>query len=172
MNWFLKFLGYRDKEYRGVGYSVRIEQIMREEIAIIYTRRGNSLSLNGERIGKKWEAIHVLVPQEVEAAQLPCMLSDLKAAFVAMRYGYVIVRKSGHDIVPEAERQSALAELRDMGWDIELLPDRTIRQTRRADVPLQDLETTRKTTPRMMTLLQSVEGRRQRCEVLAKSSEF
>ena len=76
------------------------------------------------------------------------------------------------DIVPETERQSALAELREMGYEIEILPDGKIRHTRSAGAPRQNVETLRKQAPRMVSLIQSVHGTRQRLETLAKSKEF
>ena len=89
-----------------------------------------------------------------------------------MRYGYVIVRKAGIEVVPKTEQQEALAELREMGYEIEILPDNKIRQTRRAGAPRRDLETLRNQTPRMMSLIQSLHGTRQRFEILAKSKEY
>jgi len=89
-----------------------------------------------------------------------------------MGYGYVIARKAGIDIVLESEQKAAIAELREMGYEIERLPDGRIRQTWRAGAPRPDIETSRKTTPRVMSLIQSVHGTRQRFEILAKSKEY
>jgi hypothetical protein len=172
MNWILKQLGYHGREYRGNDFSVRIEPIMREVVAVIYTRRGTSITLNGERIGKRWGGIHVLIPPDIEAAQLSQAVLDLKTAFEAMRYGYVITHQTGVDIVPVPERQAAIAELREMGYEIEILPDGSIRQARIAGAPRQDIETIRRMPPRIMMLIQSVHGKRQRSEILAKSKEF
>jgi hypothetical protein len=59
-----------------------------------------------------------------------------------------------------------------MGYEIEILLDNKIRQTRRAGVPRHDLETLRNPTPRMMSLIQSLHGTRQRFGILAKSKEY
>ena len=130
------------------------------------------MKLGGERIGKKWEGIDVQLPPNLEDVRVTQIVRDLETAFVALRYGYVIARKTGGDTVPETERQAALAELREMGYEIEILPDGKIRQTRRAGAPRQDVETLRKQAPRMMSLIQSLHGTRQRLETLAKSKEF
>jgi hypothetical protein len=145
---------------------------MREAVWVVYTSHGASLKLSGELIGTKWEGIHVQIPQEVEAVQVPQIVRDLETAFGAMRQGYVIARKLGTNIVPEAERQAAIAELSEMGYEIEILPDRQIRQRWRAGAPRPDIATLRKQTPRMMALIQSLHGTRQRFEILAKSKEF
>jgi hypothetical protein len=171
MNWLLKLLGYRDLKYRSIDFSVRIRPTVREGVSVIYTRQGAALNLSGGRIGRKWEGIEVHIPPEVGAAQVTQIVRDLETALEAMQYGYVIAREAGMDVVPEAERQAAAAELNEMGYDIEILPDRKIRQTPRAGAPCQDIETLRKQAPRMMSLIQALHGTRQRFEILAKSKE-
>jgi hypothetical protein len=59
MNWLLKKLGYRDRQYRGSDFSMRIEPMGREALSVIYTRQGTSLNLDGKRIGSKWEGIEM-----------------------------------------------------------------------------------------------------------------
>jgi len=173
MNWLLKLLGYRDREYRGDDFSVRIKPIAREGVSITHTRNGIRLDLGGERIGKKWEGIEVHLPQKVDPARVSQIGRDLETAFRAMRYGYVIAHLAGMEVVPEAERQAAIAELRDMGYEIEVSTDRKqIRQKRIAGAPHSDIETLRKQTSRMMSLMQSVHGCRARLEILARSGEF
>jgi hypothetical protein len=147
MNWLLRLLGYRDREYSGNDFSVRIELVGREGVSVIHRRQGTSLNLSGDRIGRKREAIELHIPQDVEATQIPQIVRDIETAFVAMRYGYVIARKAGIDIVPGSEQQSAIAELHEMGYEIERLADGRIRQTRRAAAPRPDIETLRKDNP-------------------------
>jgi hypothetical protein len=172
MNWLLRLLGYRDREYRGDNFSVRIELVGREGVSVIHRREGTGLNLSGDRIGRKREAIELHIPQDVEAAEVPQIVQDLETAFVAMGYGYVIARKAGIDIASESEQQSAIAELHEMGYEIERLAGGRIRQKWRAGAPRPDIETLRKTTPRTMSLIQSVHGTRQRFEILAKSKEY
>jgi hypothetical protein len=172
MNWLLRLLGWRELEYRGHDFSVRIESMVREGVSVIYRRQGAALNLSAERIGRKWEGIEVHIPPEVEVGQVNQIVRDLEIAFGAMQYGYVIARKAGADIVPQAERQAAVAELNEMGYDIEILPDGKIRQTVREGAPHQDVETLRRQAPRMMSLLQAIHGTRKRFEILAKSKEF
>jgi hypothetical protein len=172
MNWLLKLLGYRDLKYRGNDFSVRIKTTVREGVSVLYMREGMSLNLSGERIGRKWEGIEMHIPPEVGAGQTPQIVRDLETAFGAMRYGYVIARKTGIEVVPEAERQAAAAELSEMGYDIEILPDGKIRQTPREGAPRLNIEPLRKQAPRMMSLIQALHGTRPRFEILAKSKEF
>jgi hypothetical protein len=172
VNRLFKALGFRDRVYRGSDFSVRVKPVFREVVSVIHTRQGTTLTLNGEMIGKKWEGIALLVPEEIDPGAVSSIVSDLELAFVAMGYGYVISRKAGTDIVPKNERQAAMAELNEMGYEIEVLPNGQIRQSWRSGAPRRDIETLRKQTPRMMVLLQNLHGTRQRLQVLAKSKEF
>ena len=172
MNWLFKLLGYREREYRGDGFSVRIESIVREGISVIHTRNGTSLNLMGERIGKHWEGIEVHIPPELDTTQTSQIVHDLETAFQAMQYGYVIASKRAADTVPEEERQAAMAELNQMGYDIEVLPDGKIRQKLRPGATRPDRKALQGHSLRMMFLLQSVHGTRPRFEILAKSKDF
>jgi hypothetical protein len=172
VNRILKLLGYRDREYRAGDYSVPIESIFREVVSVIYKRQRTTHNLSGARIGSKRRGIQVFIPSELDAAQIPRIVLDLKTALEAMEYGYVIVRETSVEIVPEPERQAAIAEFRATGWEIEILSDGKITQTARAGAPQVDIETLRARTPRMMTLVQTVHGRRQLIEILAKLAEF
>jgi hypothetical protein len=173
MFWLLRKMGYRDRTYRGVDFSVRIKKVFRELVSIIYTRGGTSIKLSGQYIGQHWEGIEVHIPRQIEAEQVSRISSDLETAFQAMHRRYLIVGSAGTDVIPEDEREAAIAELREMGWEIEVSPDRKqIRQKRAAGAPPIDAETTRKMALRMKLLIEAIHGTRQRLQVLAKSKEL
>lgn len=173
MNRLFKLLGYRGREYRGVDFVVRIEPIHREAVSVTHTRDGASLNMEGERIGKRWGGIEVHIPQEVEPARVPQIAGDLETAFLALGYGYVISRSLGVESVSENEREAAISELRQMGYEAEVSADRKqIRPKRIPGAPRQDMEALRQQAPRMMWLIQSLHGKRPRFEVLAKSKDF
>lgn len=172
MNWLRKVFGPRAREYRGDDFSVRIKSVFREAVSVIYTRQGRTLTFGGELIGSKWQGISVQLAPDLEESQVTQIVRDLEAGFIALKYGYVITRKIAVDIVPEFERQAALTELREMGFEIEVLTNGKIRQTRRKDAPRPDVETARSQAGRMLSLLQAVHGRRPRIETLAKSKDF
>lgn len=172
MNLLFKLLGLRPNEFRDRNFRVRIESIFRENVSVVHTRDSETINFDGERYGKKWHGIRVYIPEVVERAQLLQIVQDLETALKAMRHEYVILHKAGVEIVPEKEQQAALAELNQMGFQIEVSTDRKqIRQTRKPDAPLLDKAALRKMAPRMMSLIQSLKGTRQRLEVLAKSPE-
>jgi hypothetical protein len=172
MNWLLKRLGYRNRHYCGEGFSVRIEPMGREALYVNYKRADTKYSLDGQYIGRGWGGVEVWVPLDIDSVEAQRITQDLKAAFEPMSYGYIIVRQTGVEIVAEPERRAAMEELRSIGWKIEILKDGKIRQTWRQGAPRQDFKTIRKTAPRIMTLLHTIRGRRERFEILAKSKEF
>ena len=173
MNWLLKKLGYRDRKYRAADFSVTMEPGFREIVSVMHERGGTRLHLNGERIGKKWEGISVHIPEDVDTARATQIAHDLETAFQALGYGYIIARLAGIDFVPETEQQAATTELNSMGINVEVSPDRRqIRQERKEGAPRLGIDMARKQAPRMMSLMQALHGKRQRFEILAKSSHF
>jgi hypothetical protein len=172
MNWLRKMLGSRGREYRGPGFSVRVKPTVREAVSIIYTHQGITLNLDGERCGKEWERIEVRIPQEFDGEQTARIVCHLETAFQELGYGYVIARLGEVEVVGDAEREAAIVELREMGYEVEVSADRKqIRQKAIAGTPRQNLETLRKQTPRMMSLIQAIHGTRTHLQILAKSKE-
>jgi hypothetical protein len=173
MNWLLKKLGYRDRKYRTRDVSVTVQPGFREIVSVIHERGGIRLHLDGERIGKKWEGISVHIPEELDPTRVTQVARDLETAFQALGYGYIIARLAGIEIVPESEQQAAITELNSMGINVEVSSDRRqIRQAWREGAPRPGIDTARKQAPRIMSLMQALHGKRQRFEVLARSSHF
>ncbi len=131
------------------------------------------LYLDGEHIGKKWEGILVQIPEDVDTSQAAQIGRDLEIAFQALGYGYIIARLAGIQIVSETEQQAAITELNSMGINVEVSPDRRqIRQGWKAGAPRLGIDTARKQAPRIMSLMQALHGKRQRFEILARSTQF
>ncbi len=163
----------RDREYRGESFHLRIEPGVRELVSLFYTSQGTTLKLSGERGGENLEGIHIFIPPEVESNRGAEIARDIATGLGAMRYGYVIAQKTGEEIVPEAEREAALAELRAMGYDLEVSADRKRIQIRKkSGPPRAERGPIRPWGLRMKELLLSVHGTRPRHEILAKSGDF
>jgi hypothetical protein len=94
VNRLLRLLGYR--EFRTGDFSVRFEPIMREVVSIFYKRQDSVLALDAEYIGKKWEALSVILPENLDAQQSPQLVHDLETALLKLGYGFVITRKTVH----------------------------------------------------------------------------
>jgi len=162
----------RAPAYRGDGFTVRIVPGQREVVSIIHERGGVRLELGGERVGKKWDAIEVRIPQEIEAARASQVARDLEEALRAKRLGYVISRALGTEIVPESERQAARAELRGMGFEAQVSADGTTVNLTKIIAPGRSAEESRKLTARMMALVAAVRGKRRRFKILAQSKRI
>jgi hypothetical protein len=160
-------------EYRGADFSVRVKPGFREIVSVIYSHQGTQLNLDGERIGSKWEGISLCIPPDLEDEKVTVLVHHLEAAFRALGLDYEIKRLAKVESVNEVDQQAAVAEMRDMGYEIELSTDRKqVRMKAVSGTTPRDQETLRKQTPRMMSLIQDIRGARQHFIVLAKSKEF
>lgn len=169
---FLRLLGYRDRSYRGTDFTVRIEPILREEIRVIFETHAKTWDFGGVYIGKRWQGINVVIPVEIDPLQADAIAARLTEALAAMGYGYVISRALEVETVPQSERENAISELHKMGYEIEILENGSIRQTKMPESPKVSIEELRKQTPRMMKLIEAVHGKRRHSVTLAKSDGF
>ena len=169
MNRFLKLLGYRGRKYRGTNFNVRIEPIFREEVRVIYETDEKAWSFGGQYIGKRWQGIGIVIPQEIDPSHASIIASRLTEALAAIGYGYVIDHALDIETVSQNEKESAISELHNMGYEIEILANGTIRQTKMPGSPKLPQEELKKQGPRMMKLIEAVHGKRRRYETLAKS---
>ena len=168
----LKKLFRRDRAYRGDGFTVQIVPGQREIVSIIHERAGVELKLGGERIGEKWDAIDVRIPEEVEATRALQVARDLEAAFQARGLGYVISRALGTEVVPETEREAAMTELREMGFKAQMSTDgKAVNTTKIPGAPQRSIEQWRSLGPRVMTLVSAIRGKHPRFEILAQSKK-
>jgi hypothetical protein len=173
MSWLSKLLGHDDPEYHGDDFSVKVEQGFREVVTVVHTRQGTTRRLEGERIGKRWQGIGVHLPQEMDPADVPQLVRDLEAAFRPLRYGYVISRTVQVDPVSDAEQEGAVAELNEMGFEVERSTERRgVALIPRPGVPRPDTKTAKRTAARVMSLVQALSGERPRVEILAQSKDF
>jgi hypothetical protein len=150
------------------GVSVKIENVFRECVKVIYSDSQTTLELNGERVGPKWQQIDMTIKSDVQVSS--GVLSNLTVALKRRGYESVIYRVGEAQSIPEAERDEALAELKLMGYEFQVSPDRrTIRQARTPGLPPPSVDDAKKQAPRMAKLIQTLHGVRHPREVLAKS---
>jgi len=164
----------RDKEYRGDGFSLRIEQGFREIVFLIISRGGSARKLEGEWIGKNWNGIGIVLAQDTDPAEVPGIVRDVETGLGALHIGYRISRVLAVDTVPEVEQQAALSELEDMGFEVERSADlRQISTTWKPGAKRPDSSKAAKEFAlRMQKLIGALSGSRPRIEVLARSKEF
>ena len=114
------------------------------------------------------------LPRDVDPTIVPQIVHDLETAFTALRYGYVISRPVRVDPVSGAEKQAAIAELNQMGFEVERSTDpKEVVLRPRSLSPQPDTEKkAQSTAPRGMALLRSLRRTRWQIELLARSKEF
>lgn len=159
----------RRREYRGQGFTVRIDPGFRELVTVVHTRAGTTRKLDGERIGKRWNGIALHLPRDIEAEAVPALVSDIAGGLAALRCGYVITRTVVTDRVSDAEQQAAIAELKRIGFDVQRSPD--LKQI--SLIPIPGVQRDVKwAVGRTQSLVQTLSGSRPRTEVLAVSPDF
>jgi len=174
--------GRRDPEYRGENFSLRIETGFREIVFLVIKRNGVERKLEGERIGKTWQGIGLVLPGDIDAADVTQVVRDIETALSALRVGYVISRTAEVVPVPEADQQAAIAELNQMGFEVE----RSANPKQIGPRKWQQISTTwkpgaprpgtakaaKEAAQRMRGLIETLSGSRRRMEVLSTSKEF
>lgn len=163
--------GHKGRKYQGAGFAVAVEPIIREDVRVVYVSEGKTLDLDSEYIGEKWHGINVTIPAGIGHSQAETIAQRLVEALTQLGFGFVISYELDIEIVSEAERKNAIAELREIGYGIEVLADgairtRLIRTPNLAPAPLKEKSL------RMIRLIQAVHGKRHRFQILAKSEEF
>jgi hypothetical protein len=160
-------------EYRGNDFLVRLRPTGREAVVIDYIREGSHIVLDGERIGNRWEGIKAVIPRNLEDEKIAPLVAHLEAAFLGLGIDYMIVRLVQAQSAPEVDRQSAITELRTMGFDVGISSNGAQASLKViSDVRHRDRDTLRNQIPRMMFLIHEARGTRQQFQVLAQSKEF
>jgi hypothetical protein len=153
-------------QYDGSGFSVSVQSIGRELVRVIYTREGRTLDLVAGCYGAAPPGIVLEVPKDLAADLVGQMVRDLSEGFARLGYGYEIYRAGEPQVVPEQERQQALAELRTMGMEA-TVEDDMVRTTRLPGYKPPPKEVAVAYGIRLMKLARTVSGTRVPIEVLA-----
>ena len=151
-------------------YSVQIRKRVRECVGAVYEETGRKFVFEGELLGKKWEQISLAAPKNLPEEDLPRVVANLGVALKKLKYEFVIYRVAASEPIPEDERQAALARLREMGYDPEIIGESSsIRLRQRPNLMKQNVEQARQQGMDMMCLARTALGKRGRIEILAKS---
>jgi hypothetical protein len=154
-------------------FSLTVDTVGHGEAFVTYSDKSKKLSLDATtEPGERFFAtrISVKVPRELPNEQIRDLVSNLSSGLKTLRYEYLIYRKGGPQTVPEEERNAAIAELRQMGFEI--LESSGPGKIGRA-VTHNWERTSRKEGKARLSLVQSLmakaSGVRENIEVLARS---
>jgi hypothetical protein len=103
------------------GFSVTISIVGRNEAYVTYQGNSTQLEFSTEiGRGKKMFSSRVAleVPKEVPDEDVREIVPQLALALAKLHYEYLVFRKREFQTIPDAERESAIAELRQMGCEI------------------------------------------------------
>src|SRR5215475_11565713 len=109
--------------FRAQDFSVEIKRKVRELIEVIYVENGKMLFFRGELAGSKWEQLILRIPDELSISDQSNVVANLGAAFEKLGREFVIYQMGPLEPIPEAERQSAISQLRELGFEPEVSAD-------------------------------------------------
>jgi hypothetical protein len=155
------------------GWSVSLWRGFREIVVIDYERNGITQRFDGERIGERWEGVHVSVPLAIDEPDRSAIVAALQTAFEDLQLDYLIRQVGAPVPVSDDEKKAAISELLSMGIVAELSTDGSEIRTSR--VPGSGVPSRKEASliaQRLPALLEAVSGKRRSITVLAQSKEF
>ena len=102
-------------------FSVAVSQVGRGETYVTYHAEDTVIEFCAEvGRGKKFFArrISVRVPDEMADEKLRNIVSNLSYGLAKLHYQYFIYRRTGSQTIPKEERDAAILELRQMGFEL------------------------------------------------------
>jgi hypothetical protein len=159
----------RKNRYTNGEFSLRLVPVFRACLQVQYRREGVTYDLSAEHVGRRWGALDIRVPSDLKPGDLTTLLGDLEIGLRAMGREYVITQAEEPVEVDRQEREQAVARLRQMGFEPEVLPDDRVKlkpllQGKKLHSASDSLE--------VMTLVQAVHGRRARVQELVRSQGY
>ncbi len=155
------------------GFSVNISTLGREEAYVIYRSNDRQLEFAAQiGSGKRFftPRISVRVPKEMPDGDVREVIPNLALALAKLHYEYFVFRKDEPQTIPEAEREAAIAELREMGCEIkEMIGQGPMQRAVVNNWPRFSEEQVKTAIPRVQDLTNQARGVRESIEVLARS---
>ena|SRR5215469_18036785 len=154
-------------------FSVSISKVGQEEMYVNYRDQRRNVEFNAlTKRGKSFftPEIQVAIPNDMSLEEIREIVPKLAQGLMKIHYEYLIYRRLEPLIIPEGERNAAIAELRQMG--IEVPESRSEGEVHRALV--LDWRTTaakgaEAVMPQILDLMSKARGLRENIEVLARS---
>jgi hypothetical protein len=165
------WLKRRPNKVKTANYSTEIRTIFRECMDIVYEEHGTSLTLAAKKVGKKWRQVNLGVPTNLAPEDEYRVLANLGAGLKELGYEFVIFRTGEPQPVPEHEQQAARSELREMGLEPEVAPDKsTVKLSKLADWKKPASFDPKEQARRMSRLVAIVRGKCSPIEILPRAT--
>lgn len=102
-------------------FSVAVSKVGRTEAYVTYRAENTVIEFCAEvGTGKKFFArrISIRIPEEMANEKLCNIVPNLTHGLAKLHYQYLIYRRTGSQTIPEEERDAAILELRQMGFEL------------------------------------------------------
>jgi hypothetical protein len=110
-------------------FSITISKVGRNEAYLTYLTNYAKTELDAE-IGRGRSffvpRIAVRVPEDMVDCEVRRIVSDIALGLKELHYEFVVYRRRKPDIIPDEERNEAIAELHQMGFDIDRSPEQEL----------------------------------------------
>jgi len=152
-------------------FSVRLFIMSREGYAFVtYRDKNKTLELVAGTVGGQ---VDVQIPEELPDEEVSNLVPNLALGLAKLRFQYLIYKKAEKQIIAEGEQRTAITELRQRGFEVEVFQDRMqVKRTsphawRRLWHTLAKPVTP--LAPQVLRLLRTARGSRGTIDVLARS---
>jgi hypothetical protein len=153
------------------GYSVEIQNGVRECVSVLYREANSFIVFDGEKVGPKWMQLNLFAPKQEPESRIAAILPRVAEGLESLGREFVIYKSGDPMIVADSERADAANDLRSMGLDPEVSADgKTVKLKKLpGDYPKPGQRDPKKEALRMMRNMQALAGKRFSPVVLAKS---
>lgn len=152
-------------------FTLAINQVGPEDVFVTYSVGGIQMAFGatlgrGPRSGHR--QISVQIPREIDNERVKRVVRDLALGLAKLRYDYLIFRKREPRQVTEEERDAAMGQLRQIGFDTEALIGQESQIVRLVApkglvIPARELAMS---LPQIQSLISKARGEEERIEVL------
>lgn len=149
-------------------FAVTVSKTGHEQALISYRRKDRSLIFDAEVTGPK--QVDIYIPEELPIDDIEHIVSNLELALQKMRYEYLIYKTGKAEAVSKEEREAAIAELRQKGFEVRATAQgMEIMQAASPNRQKMSRAGAKAVTPGLLRLLNRAQGKRASIQILARS---
>ena len=150
-------------------FSLRVKQVFRECVEVIYTEAAGEFRFAGERAGQDWQQINISVPTNISEQDIHRILPKLSSGLTRLGHPYVIYQRGEPQPISAAEQTAAVSQLREWGYEPVILGDGVVTLNKLPNVVLPEPAAANERNRMLMRLVATVAGKRFAVKILASS---